>query len=101
MEVVVDVDGMVCDACSKAVVDQLKSTDGVVAQLATIKQTAASRLMPGSPILKRSSPLGRVSFPVQKVEHSEPPAGPEVAPVRAIPNCVLRPVSSVSGAADS
>ncbi|MEC8101140.1 MAG: hypothetical protein VX109_02590, partial [Planctomycetota bacterium] len=30
VEVVVDVDGMVCDACSKAVVDQLKRTDGVV-----------------------------------------------------------------------
>ena len=30
VEVVVDVDGMVCDACSKAVVDQTECTDGVV-----------------------------------------------------------------------
>ena len=41
VEVVVDVDGMVCDACSKALVDQLKRTDGVVSSACSYQTKTA------------------------------------------------------------
>ena len=82
VEVVVDVDGMVCDACAKAVVDQLKRTDGVGAstcsyQTKTANITFDTGVTDFETIQARLTAIG---FPVQKVEHSEPPAGPEVAP---------------------
>ena len=82
VEVVVDVDGMVCDACSKAVVDQLKRTDGVVASTCSYQtKTATIKFDAGITDFETvQARLAAIGFPVQKVEHSEPPAGPEVAP---------------------
>ena len=82
VEVVVDVDGMVCDACSKAVVDQLKRTDGVVGsacsyQTKTAVITFDARITDFETIQARLSAIG---FPVKKTGDSETPAGPEVAP---------------------
>ena len=82
VEVVVDVDGMVCDACSKAVVDQLKRTDGVVAstcsyQTKTANITFDTGVTDFETIQARLTAIG---FPVQKAGDSETPAEPEVAP---------------------
>jgi copper chaperone CopZ len=82
VEVVVDVDGMVCDACSKAVVDQLKRTDGVVGsdcsyQTKTAVITFDAGITDFETIQARLTAIG---FPVQKSGDSEPPASPEVAP---------------------
>ena len=82
VEVVVDVNGMVCDACAKAVVDQLKRTDGVVASTCSYQNKTASITFDAgiTDFETVQARLAAIGFPVQKVEHSEPPAGPEVAP---------------------
>ena len=82
VQVVVDVDGMVCDACSKAVVDQLKRTDGVVGSACSYQtKTAVITFDAGITDFETiQARLAAIGFPVQKSWDSEPPAGPEVAP---------------------
>ena len=82
VEVVVDVDGMVCDACAKAVVDQLKRTDGVVASTCSYQtKTADITFDAGVTDFETvQARLAAIGFPVQKAGDSEAPAGPEVAP---------------------
>lgn len=82
VEVVVDVDGMVCDACSKAVVDQLKRTDGVVGSACSYQtKTAVITFDAGITDFETiQARLTAIGFPVQKSGDSEPPASPEVAP---------------------
>ena len=82
MEVVVDVDGMVCDACAKAVVDQLKRTDGVVGSACSYQtKTAVITFDAGITDFETiQARLTAIGFPVQKSADSEPPAGPKVAP---------------------
>ena len=82
VEVVVDVDGMVCDACAKAVVDQLKRTDGVVGSTCSY-QTKTANITFDTGITdfgKIQARLDAIGFPIQSAGDSEPPAGPEVAP---------------------
>ena len=82
VEVVVDVDGMVCDACAKAVVDQLKRTDGVVGSACSYQtKTAVITFDAGITDFETiQARLTAIGFPVQKSGDSEPPASPEVAP---------------------
>ena len=80
--VVVDVDGMVCDACSKAVVDQLKRTDGVVASTCSYQTKTASITFDAgiTDFETVQARLAAIGFPVQKAGDSAAPAEPEVAP---------------------
>ena len=82
VEVVVDVDGMVCDACSKAVVDQLNRTDGVVGSACSYQtKTAVLTFDTGiTDFEKIQARLAAIGFPVEKANDSEVPAEPEVAP---------------------
>ena len=82
VEVVVDVDGMVCDACSKAVVDQLKRTDGVVVSACSYQtKTAVITFDAGITDFETiQARLTAIGFPVQKAGDSEAPAEREVAP---------------------
>ena len=82
VEVVVDVDGMVCDACAKAVVDQLTRTDGVVGSACSYQtKTAVLTFDPEvTDFEKIQARLAAIGFPVQKAGDSEAPADPEVAP---------------------
>ena len=82
VEVVVEVDGMVCDACAEAVVDQLKRTDGVVGSACSYQtKTALITFDAGVTDFEMiQARLSAIGFPVQKAGDSEAPAGPEVAP---------------------
>ena len=82
VEVVVDVDGMVCDACATAVVDQLKRTDGVVDSACSYQtKTAVITFDAGVTDFDTiQARLTAIGFPMQKAGDSEAPAEPEVAP---------------------
>ena len=82
VEVVVDVDGMVCDACAKAVADQLQRTDGVVASACSYQtKTAVITFDTGvTDFEKIQARLAAIGFPVEKAGDSKAPAVPEVAP---------------------
>ena len=82
VEMVVDVDGMVCDACSKAVVDQLNRTDGVVASTCSYQtKTAVITFDTGvTDFEKIQARLAAIGFPVEKAGDSKAPTDPEVAP---------------------
>ena len=81
-ELVVNVDGMVCDACAKAVVDQLKRTDGVVAsacsyQTKTANITFDAAVTNFDQIQERLSAIG---FPIQMQAVPTGSEGATVAP---------------------
>ena len=82
VEVMVDVDGMVCDACAKAVVDQLNRTDGVVGSACSYQaKTAVITFDAGVTDFESiQARLTAIGFPVQKAGDSEAPAEREVAP---------------------
>ncbi len=82
VEVVVDVDGMVCDACAKAVADQLQRTDGVVASACSYQtKTAVITFDTGvTDFEKIQARLAAIGFPVEKAGDPKAPAVPEVAP---------------------
>ena len=103
VEVVVDVDGMVCDACSKAVVDQLKRTDGVVGSACSYQtKTAVITFDAGVTDFETiQARLTAIGFPVQKAGDSGPRRAGGCSDCGRFLNCVLRPVSSVGRAADS